>query len=366
MTDKNIVMVTLEEFDINKFIVHDPVTSAKTKSTSMSLKYLNEDGEEKECYTEWPTQFCFGVQPAYEYQKEKAEENISNWQVLYYARSKDTVKDPTAGEKLLEKVNGQIRKKVLSVIKKNMNSLPAGCKIIFKGHDNIEDALKPMFTPKTVTDPKTKVKSVDESASMQNYLKIAGYKKKKDSSVPPAIKAKFYTPDNDAGINPVEFRETRGYITPYVHYKSVFLGAHGQSQYAASIQHEVGEANFTEVADNTVPKARIGKPSAPVKRNPKNEENDTDVKEEDDDNETKENKTSKLKALVKSKTKETPEKKKSADSKPPLKKAVATPIKKAATKEVTKKPAPKVLVKKVEPPSEPEDASEDENVSDDE
>jgi hypothetical protein len=333
-------------------------------TTKSRIYYLSEKNEKLDLLLEAPTQHCFGISPKYPYEAsetQKTEENIEGWQINYSMRSLKTVKTPTKEELYFEDTLEKIRAKIVKRLRelKYKKAIPKGIQKLLG--DDVESGFKQFYSYKK----KKGSKEDDLDAPMQMYINLAHPPKEKGTKIPPPIKTKFFEPDNDEGVNPIKFRNVRGYISPFLHIKSVYFGAHGTSGNGASLQLDIAQANYSPIPDQFVPQGRITKKGSTIDHDPTNDE----LQEEDDDTEPKENKTSKLKALVKSKTKETPEKKTSADSKPPLKKVVATPIKKTATKEIAKKPVakstPKVLLKREEPPAEDiSDADEDENDDD--
>ena len=258
--------VSPSDFDPSRVVIYPPAeTKTKIAYYRAKIYYLDEAENECEFCLQAPSQFTFGVSPVYAFEDKERTGPIKDYQVVYSMTSLKTIEEPTAEETafqgvleslvdlLAEKFSDESFFEHVPEAQKSMldPSIPR-----LKGG---RMGIKPMYEYPKVDGEKNgrKIKVPDTSKTARMYVKLLFFSgKDKSGKEYSRMDTRFYQPpDTDRAVNPLDYINVRGTLTPLFHVKEVYFGAHGKNPYGASFSLRLIEADF--VPQTSGPKGRL-------------------------------------------------------------------------------------------------------------
>lgn len=365
MTD---IIVSPEEFDIDRLIVKPPEDKSFTTKDKRSIMlitsdvvYLDEDGTECNFYFTAPTQKCYGVNYKYKYQAPMEPQYIEGLQATYPVTSNETVDNPTEEEQAFDEMMMAMHQKFVDSVKEHSDSdlIPEkalGC------ISNKKYVKLPYDWKKTPVDPKRPSgrKMPDTSRPKTFYVDILTNQNAKTKKL--SVQTPFYGP-GDEEVPAEALVSKPGEYTFGFGIQKLNYAAQGSADYAAKAKFFVAECTVIPSAMGTkkLPNKRLLKnvpgergafaafssPEAEAEENGPDytmeaegfESGSEDVMDIDEPEETPKE-VKKLNRVVKNKA---PAKKVKATPKavpkaaPPKAKVIKKPIKSGTTKKIVRK-----------------------------
>ena len=207
-----------QEFNELNLVINEPkvyqVKDSNIKITTSEILYKNNEGEICDLFVKLPSVETYGPSPQYDFNsKNKAQENIQGYTISY---------SNLIVEKMFEIINKVCQNKINDFTK---DKLIKKC------------TLKPVFNYNKLGDG---VKVA--------YFKLNTVKNYQSNLLTILTKMSTYTKES---INPLETGSKFGTITPMIHISKIYFGAHGDSEYGASIQSKVVRLKFKEISNST-------------------------------------------------------------------------------------------------------------------
>jgi hypothetical protein len=273
----NTFCVTLDtKFDINRLVIEPPKKIGKEVQYYTShFYYLDESGKKCDMYMELPPQMVFGVNYMWDMNAKEADkvpEKALDLQVAYPIMARKN--HPTDVEQrtvdIFEALQDAVRAQTKDAAVRSYFS--TNNKAVFKLiKDEDDEVVKPIFSASTKVDEKT---GKPNDYPPRAYIKLMT--QKKDKIVTKALTRFYDGEDNE--INPIEYINVRGIISPNVKIDGIYWGAHGQSPYGASVQIKLFEAIFEPQASVLPPRMIKGGSRATAVSQPETEDVDTKTK----------------------------------------------------------------------------------------
>jgi hypothetical protein len=207
------------EFNELNLVINEPkvyqAKNSKIKMTTSDILYQNEKGELCNLFVKLPSVNTYGPSPQYDFNsKNKNTENIQGYTISY---------SHSEVEKMFEVIN-----KVCQ--------------------NTINDFAKSNLIKKCTIKPEFNFKKSGEGAKVA-YFKLNTVRDYQSNLL--TILTKMSKNTNES-IDPIETVSKYGTLTPMIQISKIYYGAHGNSEYGASIQSKVVRIKFIQIS-TTIP-----------------------------------------------------------------------------------------------------------------
>jgi hypothetical protein len=212
---RSTICIKPQDFDESNLVINEPkiyqAKDSKIKITTSDILYKNSKGELCDLFIKLPSVDSYGPSPLYDFNsKNKTPKNIQGYTISY---------SHSAVEKMFEGINKVCQNKIKEFAK---SELIKKCK------------LKPVFNYK---------KSGD--GAKVAYFKLNTVRDYQSNLLTILTKMSKSTKES------VDFIETvskYGTITPMIQIVKIYIGAHGNTKYGASIQSKVVRLQFKQIS----------------------------------------------------------------------------------------------------------------------
>ena len=209
------ICIKPQQFNELNLVINEPkvyqAKDSKIKITTSEILYKNSNGELCDLFVKLPPIKAYGPSPQYDFNsKNKTLENIQGYTISY---SNSIV------EKMFEVINEVCQNKINEFVKSNLIK---------------KCILKPTFNYK---------KSGD--GAKVAYFKLNTVRDNQSNLLTILTKISTCTKES---LDPTETVSKFGTLTPMIHISKIYFGAHGTSEYGASIQSKVVRLQFTEIS----------------------------------------------------------------------------------------------------------------------
>ena len=279
----NPVYVSLHsDFDWSLVHVEEPKCNEINKAgnpitwhtSSVYVKGAN--GEKRPIYFQLEQQMLWGISGIWPVGTDRADQTLDTlegYQITYPMTTINTVNSPTINELKTQKIFDNIRRVTSEAMqrfckaekerkKKNPSQppiIPSPTYTSYLGaieEDNIEAAVKPIYSLATRKDPSTGKSVVDASIPKKAYIKLKYYKKKADDVGIPKCTATIKGPGNkivsvQKYLQHAQSTSTLGTAKCVIQWEDIYWGAHGKSPYGCNARIKVVEINYTPEAKTT-------------------------------------------------------------------------------------------------------------------
>jgi hypothetical protein len=222
------ICIKPEEFNKSNLEMKEPkVYKSKynnISTTTSEILYRNNKGELCDLYIALPQIETYGPSPQYSFNsKVKSPDDIQGY-TISYSKSEVESMFESLYKVCVSKINEYAKQKMIK-----------------------KCTLKPTFNYRTKLENDKKVE--DKTKNKVAYFKLKtskGYSQTKEL----AILTPMLDKSTKEVLNPHDVISKPGLITPMIHIKRIYFGAHGNTNYGASIQIEVSKLLFKHLSSN--------------------------------------------------------------------------------------------------------------------
>jgi hypothetical protein len=210
-----VICIKPQDFNESNLVINEPkvyqAKDSKIKITTSDILYQNSKGELCDFFIKLPAVDTYGPSPQYDFNsKNKTPENIQGYTISY---------SHSAVENMFEEINKVCQNKINEFAKSNFIK---------------ECQLKPVFNYKQSGD-----------GAKVAYFKLNTVRDCRSNLLTILTKMSNSTKES---VDPIDTVSKYGAITPMIHISKIYFGAHGNSEYGASIQSKVVRLQFKQIS----------------------------------------------------------------------------------------------------------------------
>lgn len=252
---KKMLNISPAEFDPSRLVISNPVqTKTTVPYTRADISYLDDAGTPCRLCIQAPTQHSFGVGPVHAFDDKERTGPVVDYQVVYSMNSLATFESPTGEEEAFKTAMDSLTDTLTEKLTDEsfFEMIPAAQAALLDPSSsrtkNGRAGIKPIydFPRKDGDKGGKKIKIADTSKPARMYVKLIYFSGTDKSGAPYSrMETRFYRPpDTTHSLDPREFVNVRGAITPLFHIREVYFGNHGANPYGASFSIRLLEADF--------------------------------------------------------------------------------------------------------------------------